>query len=149
MISIDANVVIAAVTEPVDDRGREMRSMAESLLEAIERGRESAAISEAIVSEIVFVLSSKRGFDAERSEVRRLIEPILTLPGLSVPARPTILNALQTWATTPALSFPDCLVLESCLVNDWKLATFDRALARTAGDRAFEFTQVSQDAAEP
>jgi predicted nucleic acid-binding protein len=55
------------------------------LIQSIERGKQIAWTSELVVAELVWVLSSKQGYQLPRERIFSLLVPLLSLPSLKVP----------------------------------------------------------------
>ena len=66
--------------------------------------------TEAVVAEVVFVLSSKRLYNLPREKIRELLYPLLKLPGLRLPQRKTLLRALDLYVSYQT-DFEDALVV--------------------------------------
>ena len=56
-----------------------------ALIQAIEQGTKVAWTSELVIAELVWVLSSRQGYDLPRERIRSVLLPLITLPGLQVP----------------------------------------------------------------
>lgn len=66
--------------------------------------------SEAIIAEIVYVLSSQKHYDLNPEEIKRRLYPLLSLRGLRLPNRKIYLRALDTFAQL-GIDFEDCLTI--------------------------------------
>lgn len=80
---LDANILIRHLTN--DDPVKAPACFA--LIEAIERGEVSVWTSDLIISEVVFVLSSKKLYNLDRETIRDLLLPIINLPGIKLPSK--------------------------------------------------------------
>ena len=81
------------------------------LLERVERGEEQVRTCEAIITEIVYVLSARAHYDLTHEEIRRRLTPVLMLRGLKLPGKHLYLRALDIYADSPSLDFEDALTL--------------------------------------
>lgn len=64
--------------------------------------------SEAVLAEVVYVLSSPRLYNQPRSNIRTLLMPLATLSNLKIPNRRVFLRALDLYASSN-LDFEDAL----------------------------------------
>jgi predicted nucleic acid-binding protein len=135
VIVFDANIVLRHLTGGPGERARRERKIAARLLADIEGGNESGSVSDAVLAEMVFILSSSRHYGLSREHVADLLLPILSLPGIQLSNRRAVLSALSLWVEEGPLSFVDALALCLARANDAQLATFDERLARQAGER--------------
>lgn len=103
---LDTNVVLRYLTR--DDEAK-----AEScyrLFQRVQSGEEELYTCEAIVTEVVYVLSSSRApYRLSHEEIRSRLVPILTLRGLRLPQKRIYLQALDLYAALPFLDFEDAL----------------------------------------
>jgi len=67
--------------------------------------------SESVISEAVYVLSSRTLYNREREEVRLSLSAVIELPGLHLPGKEVCLRALDLYGTTTTrwLDFVECL----------------------------------------
>ena len=66
--------------------------------------------SESVIAEVVYVLSSKNTYHVPRDQVRALLYPLLSLPGLKLPHRKVYLRALDLYANN-SFDFEGCLIV--------------------------------------
>ena len=78
------------------------------LLQRVKRKEAQAVTSEAVLAEVVYVLSSRTLYKQPRERVRALLLPIVSLPALHVPHRRAFLRALDLYAST-SLDLEDAL----------------------------------------
>jgi len=126
---LDANVLIRFLTgDHLDHQAR-----AHALLERVQRGELTLRVTESVVAEVVFVLSSPRLYHLPRSQIQALLSPLLALRHLRVQNRRTILSALALYTRTPALNFGDCLlVAHAQRAGAREIYSFDRGFDRIA-----------------
>ncbi len=103
---VDANVFLRFLTRDDPDKAERVKA----LLEQAERGEVELTTSEAVICELVFVLSSSRLYNVSRERVRLLLLPILSLKGLRLSGRAVYLRALDLYAGT-SLDFIDALAV--------------------------------------
>jgi len=80
-----------------------------TLFQQAERNQVHLITSEAIIVEIVYVLSSPEHYQLSRPQIRVALSRLLLLPGLKMANRNTYLRALVLYAQHAALEFEDCL----------------------------------------
>jgi predicted nucleic acid-binding protein len=102
---IDTKVFIRYL---VEDDPEKARQSFELMIE-IEAGRQEAAICEAVITEAVYVLRSKRSYGWTSQEIADRLAPLLSMPALRVPNRGACLRALELIAAHPFLDMEDAL----------------------------------------
>jgi predicted nucleic-acid-binding protein len=89
--------------------------------------------SESVVAEIVYVLSSRTTYRMPRADVAAVLRPVLTISGLRIEHKESILSALDLWESSP-LDFEDCLSVEHLLrANLSTVFSYDRHFDRVPG----------------
>jgi predicted nucleic acid-binding protein len=104
---IDANVFLRFLTRD-DERKAEACFR---LFQRLQAGREEATTSEAIVAEVVYVLSSRAVYALPAGEISARLRPLLSMRGLKLPHKRNYLRALDVYATFPFLDFEDALAV--------------------------------------
>lgn len=104
---IDTNVFIHYFT--VDDPAKTAASLA--LFQRVREGNEELLLSEAIVAEIIYVLSSRGQYKLPRAHISALLDPVLRMPGLVLPHKEVCLRAIELYAASSRLDFEDALGL--------------------------------------
>ena len=66
--------------------------------------------SEAVIAETVFILASKKHYDLTPEEIKNRLSPLLTIQGLQVDYRRTLIKALELYGLYK-FDFEDCLSL--------------------------------------
>ncbi|MBI4235819.1 MAG: type II toxin-antitoxin system VapC family toxin [Chloroflexi bacterium] len=103
---LDANVFLRYLTR--DDETRAQACY--ELFQRVKRGEDAVLTCEAIVTEVVYVLSSPRApYRLSNEEIRARLLPILGLRGLRLPQKRVYLHALDLFASSPFLDFKDAL----------------------------------------
>lgn len=102
---VDANIFLRHLTGDDTRKAKACRK----LLLRVERGEEEVTATEAVLAEVVFVLRSRKDYNVPADQVRDLLAPILSLPGLAIAHKTSCLRALDLMATYPALDFEDAL----------------------------------------
>ncbi len=104
---VDTNVFIRLLAQ--DDPVKTQRCLA--LFQRASRGEVQLFTSEAIVAEVVYVLSSPKLYRLPRAEITRLLRPVLMVGGLRVEHKRALLEALGLYEQT-TLDFEDCLAVK-------------------------------------
>ena len=125
MILLDANVIIRLVTVPDTPVTTSMTSIAAGLFRSIESGESEAMVSEAVLAEVAFILTSPRHFGMEVPEIAGKLAALLQLRNLRVSDQQTLLYALALWAERPKLGFVDALTATQARRLNVELLTFD------------------------
>ncbi len=133
MIVVDANSFLRYILRAETDADKTMFEAASALFRLAQAGEESFITSEAVVAEVVFILSSKRHANLPRRDVAALPRPLLGLRGCAIPHKSRVLRALDLWVAYERISFVDALMAAYAIEFDVPLASFDRGLAQTSG----------------
>jgi predicted nucleic acid-binding protein len=101
----DANIFIRALTGD-DPKKAEACS---DLLRRVDLGEVEITTCEAIITEVVYVLSSRATYGLSHLDIRARLAPVLRMRGLRLPGKHLYLEALDLFATLPALDYEDAL----------------------------------------
>ncbi len=119
---LDANVILRYLTRDHPDQS----ARAYAFLQQVETGEIAATITEAVLAEVVHVLSSKVLYNAPRAEIRDRLVATLNLKGMRLRAKGTYIRALDIYATTN-LDFVDALLaVQVEQTKDAVVVSFDR-----------------------
>ncbi|MBC8255413.1 MAG: PIN domain-containing protein [Ardenticatenia bacterium] len=102
---VDANVFIRFLT-------RDNPEKAQACFELFQKAKKREILlttSESVIAEVVYVLSSKQLFGLPREQIRALLYPLLSLPGLKLTHRQMYLRALDLYAAYP-IDMEDALI---------------------------------------
>jgi len=103
---VDANIFLRFLTQDNPDKARACLE----LFRQADRGEVTLFTTETIIAEIVYVLSSPRLYRLSREDIRKRLVPLLTLGGLRIPSRQTVLRALELYEAHP-VDFEDALAV--------------------------------------
>ena len=106
MIFLDTNVILRYLTR--DDPAKAERCLA--LFQKADRREIELTASEAIIAEVVYVLSSPRLYNLPRERIRDLLWPIIAMRGLKLPSRSLYQEALALYAAYK-IDFEDALAV--------------------------------------
>ena len=126
---IDANVFIRYLTR--DDPKKAEACFA--LFQKAKRDEIALVTTEAVIAEVVYVLSSKQLYDLPRGTIRDLLYPLLLLPGLKLAQRKTYLRALDVYASYN-VDFEDALIVAQMeRQKETELYSYDRDFDQVPG----------------
>jgi predicted nucleic acid-binding protein len=123
---LDANVVLRHL---LDDHA-EQSPRARTTLAALASGEQRAILPEPVIFEAVFTLERRQGRSRQlvRDQMRELIE----LPGMTVPNKRLLLDALDIHAQL-SISLVDAYIAALALASDGQVISFDRDFDRIPG----------------
>ncbi len=105
-IFVDTNVFLSYLTK--DDPQKAKRCL--ELFQQADSKQVELTTSEFVLSEVVYVLSSKRLYNLAHDKIRDLLLPIITIPGLKTSHQETLILALELFAQNN-FDFEDCLTV--------------------------------------
>jgi predicted nucleic acid-binding protein len=71
------------------------------LIQDIEQGRLTVWTSELVISEVVFVLSSKLGYNVGRTAIRDMLLPLISLPGIRLAHKGIYRHVFDLYTSLP------------------------------------------------
>ena len=126
---IDTNIFIRYLTKDDPDKAQACFE----LFKQAATNQITLTTIEAVITEVVYVLSSKRTYNLARDEIRARLYPLLSVQGLQLPQRKTYLRALDLY-TVHQIDFEDALIvarMEQQKVND--LYSYDQGFDKISG----------------
>lgn len=131
---VDANIFIRHLTR--DDPEKAQACF--ELFKQAQRREITLTTTEAVIAEVVYVLSSKALYNLPPDEIRKLLYPILSLPGLKIKLRRVYLRALDIYAAH-GIDFEDALIAAHMEHQDASdLYSYDRDFDDVAGVNRIE-----------
>ena len=133
---LDTNVILRYLTR--DDEAK--AEACYRLFQRASRDEEELFTCEAIVTEVVYVLSSRRApYRLSRAEIRERLVPILTIRGLRLPQKHVYIEALDIYVSFPSLDFEDALAIAHMnRLGIEEIMSYDRDFDRVAGIQRVE-----------
>ncbi len=126
---LDTNIFIRYLTQDDPDKA----AQAYAVLQEVERGERLVMTTEAVLTEVVHVLSSKALYNVPRSIIRQRLYDLLSLSGLRLREKRTYRRALDLYAQQN-LDFVDCLIVAQMeRAKVVTLISFDRGFDRIPG----------------
>ncbi|MGD9890330.1 MAG: PIN domain-containing protein [Dehalococcoidia bacterium] len=104
---LDTNIFLRYLVRDDPAKARATRA----LFQQIWRGAEIGATSEAVVAEIVYVLSSPRWYRFTHADISARLRPLIALRGVRISHKRTGLHVLTVYAAHPFLDFEDALTV--------------------------------------
>ena len=133
MTVVDANYFLRYLVQPATPADQAMFETATTFFELVREGEETFTTTDAVIAEVVFILSSRRHYNRPRADVAALLKPLLQLPGRKLPRKRRCLRALDLWAARPHVSFVDALGAVQAQELGAPLASFDADLGKVPG----------------
>ncbi|CAN5434130.1 hypothetical protein BH09CHL1_BH09CHL1_30190 [soil metagenome] len=130
MIVLDANVLLRHLTLPVTDQDQAFAAQSREVFRLGLAEEHVFNCNEAVIAEVVFILSDRRHYGVSRETVNDLLRPLLEMRGCGISSKRMLLDALRYWTFYAKLSFVDTICLAQSLATDTPLMTFDARLNR-------------------
>ena len=129
---VDTNEFVRFLTfKPDETDGRFFRA-ARDVFRSGQESSEQFTTNDAVIAEVIFVLTSPNLYDMSRSDVLIRLGEILREPHCKLDNRVVIFQALALWESNARISFVDALCLATSQHQQYDLVTFDTALAKVA-----------------
>ncbi|MGH2535610.1 MAG: PIN domain-containing protein [Thermomicrobiales bacterium] len=132
MTFLDTNIFLRFLTRDEAAKAEACRA----LFQRLDRGEEQATTSEAVIAEVVYVLSARSGvgYGLTPSEVAGRLKPLLSVAGLKLAHKGNFARALDLYAAQPFLDFEDALSLDHMERQGiTRLMSYDRDFDRVPG----------------
>jgi predicted nucleic acid-binding protein len=131
---VDANIFIRYLAS--DDLDKAERCLL--LFQRAQRGEIVLFTSEAVIAEVAYVLGSPARYQIPRPVVANSMQGLISIPGLRVDHKESVLQALDTWGNS-RLDFEDCLSVEHVRRAELDgIYSYDRDFDRIPGIRRLE-----------
>jgi predicted nucleic acid-binding protein len=141
---LDTNVLVRYIVQPVAGQDATQVRYSTDIIE----GAEPFTTTDAVIAEVVYVLTSKRLYNLVRSEVRNRLETILSSSNCAMQNARSLIAALDIWERDSRVSFVDAYLAALSRAESLDLVTFDTALARAAGTQRWDLRSTG-DAPNP
>jgi predicted nucleic-acid-binding protein len=145
---LDTNVFLRYIAEPKTSQDIAFNQLAAVFFERAARGEETFITTEAVIAEVLYVLTSRHLYAFSREDAYDSVTRLLTLSGCRIENPQDVLSALGTWRDTVSISFVEALCLTIARQRRLDLVTFDTALARAAGTQRWDLRSTG-DAPNP
>lgn len=105
---LDANIILRYLVR--DDESKAAKCF--ELFQALKENREQVLTSEAILTEVCYVLVSKRNqYHLSHGDIRARLMPIISMSGLKIPNKKRYLRALDIFALYSNLDIEDAVII--------------------------------------
>ena len=133
---LDTNVILRYLTK--DDESK--AEACYELFEQVRRGNVQLFTCEAVVTEVVYVLSSPRlSYQLSRAEIRARLLPILSMQGLTIPNKPIYIRAPDVYVAHPQLDIEDAIAVAYMeRIGVTQIVSYDRDFDRVEGIERIE-----------
>jgi predicted nucleic acid-binding protein len=111
MTFIDTNIFLRYLARPATPLDEQKYQACARLFQRVQAGEEEITTTEAVIAEVVYVLTSPRQYGLSADDSAARLRPILTLRRFTLPHKRAYLRALDLFATTRGLDFEDALVV--------------------------------------
>lgn len=108
---LDTNIILRALVQPTTPAGRRRQQACAALLRRVAATTEQVTTCEAVIAEVLYVLTSPRQYALSHQDASARLGTILRLRGLQLPHKRSYLRALDLFATYPDLDFADAVIV--------------------------------------
>ena len=128
---LDTNIILRYLTK--DDEAK--AEACYELFEQVRQGNKELFTCEAVITEVVYVLSSPRlSYQLNRDDIRARLLPILSLQGLVIPNKTIYIRALDIYVSHPQLDFEDAIAVAYMeRIGLTHIVSYDRDFDRVDG----------------
>ena len=133
VVVLDTNVILRYLIQDSPD----MAQRAYRLFQQAREGHITLITSEAVIAEVVHILSSKVLYNLPRPQVRMHLTNILTFRGLKLTYKKVYLRAINLYASTN-LDFVDAVLAAHAERLNVAVASFDRDFDKIPSVRRYE-----------
>jgi predicted nucleic acid-binding protein len=121
----DANIFLRFLAQPVTAADQARFAACSTLFARVKRGDETITTSEAVLAEVLFVLTSPRQYGLTAADAAARLEPIVAMRALHLPRKRLCQRALSILASSPQLGFEDALTAAQIQQSGMRLLSYD------------------------
>ena len=121
----DANIFLRYLAQPVTAVDQTRFAACSALFARVGRGDAAITTSEAVLAEVLYVLTSPRQYGLTPADAAALLELILAMRGLRLPGKRLYRRALDLFVTYPGLGFEDALTVAPLQQTGQRLLSYD------------------------
>lgn len=130
---LDTNVFLRALVQPTTPQDRSKHEACAALLHRVAAGTERVTTCEAVIAEVIYVLTSTRQYGLTHEDASSSLRTILNLRGLHLTHKRAYLRALDLFAAYRHLDFEDALQIAHMeRTGERELYSYDRDFDRVA-----------------
>lgn len=131
---VDTNIFLRFLTK--DDPKKAEKCLA--LFESANKKEIKLQTTESVITEIVYILSSKRLYNLSRLEVYEKLVPILKMRGLKIPNKRTLITALIIYSEY-TVDFEDAVLVANTLKTESReIYSYDRGFNKISEIKRLE-----------
>ena len=131
---VDTNIFIRVLAK--DDPSKSERCF--NLFTKADIGEIELHTSESIISEVVYVLSSKRLYNVARGVIAESLSTILKIKGLKIPHKSIIISALNLYSQN-SIDFEDAVLVSYTLNSkSSEIYSYDKDISKVDGIKRLE-----------
>lgn len=133
---LDTNIILRYLTR--DDETK--AEACYELFDQVRQGNAQLFTCEAVITEVVYVLSSRRlSYQLSRAEIRSRLLSILSMQGLTIPNKPIYVRALDIYVAHPQLDIEDAIAVAYMeRIGVTQIVSYDRDFDRVEGIERIE-----------
>ena len=109
MRSLDTNIFLRALVQPTTPQGQARHEACTGLFRRLAAGTEQVTSCEAVIAEVLYVLTSPRQYNLSHQDASARLRPLLGFRGLYLPHKRSYSRALDLFASHAMLDFEDAL----------------------------------------
>lgn len=131
---LDTNIFVRVLTGDPPKQARDCHA----LIRRIEQGELVAWTTALVIAEVVYVLSSKRLYNIDRTQIRDYLLPLIELPGIRLVDKRLYRRVFEVYTTTP-IDYDDAYhvaLMEQRGLTD--VMSYDRHFDRVEGIERLE-----------
>jgi predicted nucleic acid-binding protein len=123
LATIDTNVLIRFHTQD----NVELAEKAQHIIDELEQGERTVLLTDVVVREVVYILTSPRLYSRPRAAVCEYLRSVIALRGVRVSEKAVLLRALSVYEGT-SFDIVDAMLLALAEVKGYPIITFDERL---------------------
>src|SRR5215218_6712914 len=108
---VDTNIIIRYLVSPTTPADQTRHQACVNLFRRINDGQEHVTTTEAVIAEVLFVLTSRRQYNLSHHDAAARVRPIITLRSLKISHKRVYLRALDLFSTYNFLDFEDAIII--------------------------------------
>lgn len=108
---VDTNIFLRYLARPTTPLDQLKYQACALLFQRVQAGQEEITTTEAVITEVVYVLTSPRQYGLTAHDAAARLRPILTLRHFTLLHKRVYLRALDLFAMTSELDFEDALII--------------------------------------
>ena len=108
---VDTNVILRYLVRPSTPADQARHHACINLFQRIKAGQEHVTTTEAVIAEVLYVLTSRRQYHLSHPDAAARVRPIIALRGLKLAHKRVYLRALDLFSAHTSLDFEDAIII--------------------------------------